>query len=81
MVSEKYDVSKHILVPKHTKLTEEETQKVLEKYNVTSRQLPKIQKNDPAIKELDAKPGDIIEIERKSQTVEKTKFYRVVANA
>lgn len=81
MASEKYEVSKHSLVPKHTKLSEEEAQKILDRYNVTQRQLPKIQKNDPAVKDLDAKPGDIIEIERKSPTVEKTKFYRVVSNA
>lgn len=81
MASEKYEVSKHVLVPKHTKLTDEEAQKVLDKYNVTPRQLPKIHKNDPTIKDLDTKPGDIIEIERKSPTVEKVKFYRVVANA
>ncbi len=68
-------------MPKHTKLTEEEAQKVLEKYNVASRQLPGILKTDSAIKHLDAKPGDVIEIERKSPTVEKTKFYRVVVNA
>ena len=80
MASEKYDVAKHNLVPKHTKLTEEEAQKVLDKYNVTPRQLPKILKNDPTIKDLDLKPGDVIEIDRKSPTVEKTKFYRVVAN-
>ena len=81
MSTEKYDITKHVLMPKHTKLTEEEANKVLDKYNVTSRQLPGILKTDPAIKHLDANPGDIIEIERKSPTVEKTKFYRVVVNA
>ncbi len=81
MASEKYDVAKHVLVPKHTKLSEEESQKVLDKFNVTARQLPKISKTDPTIKELDTNPGDVIEIERKSPTVEKTKFYRVVSSA
>lgn len=78
MTAEKYDVAKHVLVPKHTKLSEEDAQKVLDKFNIASRQLPKILKTDPTIKELDPKPGDVIEIERKSPTVEKTKFYRVV---
>lgn len=81
MSTEKYDITKHILMPKHTKLTEEEAQKVLDKYNLTPRQLPGILKTDAAIKHLDVKPGDIIEIDRKSPTVEKTKFYRVVVNA
>ncbi|MBU4242327.1 MAG: DNA-directed RNA polymerase subunit H, partial [Nanoarchaeota archaeon] len=41
-------------------------------------QLPKISKNDPAIKELEVKKGDLIKIERKSPTIGKSIFYRVV---
>ena len=43
-------------------------------------QLPKIYKKDPALRESDVKPGDIIEIERNSPTANKTKFYRVVVD-
>lgn len=77
----KNDVREHVLVPKHTKMSEQEVQKLLEKYNITLKQLPRIQRNDPAIQDLDAKPGDIIRIERKSQTVGDVDFYRMVSNA
>ncbi len=66
----------HILQPKHTKLKEKEIQEVLEKYNISKAQLPKILSDDPAIPE-GCVVGDILKIERK----EKDKiniYYRVV---
>ncbi|MBU2589629.1 MAG: DNA-directed RNA polymerase subunit H [Nanoarchaeota archaeon] len=77
-MSEEINITKHIFVPKHTKLTEEEKEKILEEYNISLSQLPKISKNDPAIKELEVKKGDLIKIERKSPTIGKSIFYRVV---
>lgn len=75
-----FDVQTHVLVPKHAKLSEKEKEKVLEKYNITIKQLPSISRKDPAIQSLDVKSGDVIEITRKSETVGTTKFYRVVIN-
>lgn len=69
---------KHNLVPKQVLLSEEETKKLLSKFNVLPMQLPKIKKKDPAIAHLDPKPGSIIKITRKSETAHKTNFYRVV---
>jgi DNA-directed RNA polymerase subunit H len=60
-------------------MTEEQSEAILKKYNVSKKQLPKITKNDPAISELEAVPGDIIEITRESPTTGKSYFYRVVA--
>lgn len=74
-------VTKHVLVPKHTKLSEREKKQLLEKYNITVKQLPRISKKDPAIQHLDVKPGDVIKIHRESKTAGKTEFYRSVANA
>ncbi len=74
------DVVQHILVPKHTKLSSEEMDKLLIELNITSSQLPKILKSDAAIKHMNAEPGEVIEIERASPTAGKTKFYRVVIN-
>jgi len=73
----KYNISKHILVTKHTKLQEPEYGLLLKKYNISKKQLPKILKSDPAIQHLDPK-SDIMKIERKSPTAEKTIMYRVV---
>ena len=74
----KYNISKHILVTKHTKLQEPEYGLLLKKYNISKKQLPKLLKSDPAIQHLDPKSGDIMKIERKSPTAEKTIMYRVV---
>ena len=66
----------HILQPKHTKLKEKEAQEVLENYNISKAQLPKILSDDPAVPE-GCIVGDILKIERK----EKDKiniYYRVV---
>ena len=80
MKKQKFKVDKHILTPKHIKLGEREKAQLLEKYHVTSKELPKILKTDSAIKELDAKLGDIIKIIRKSQTAGESTFYRVVSD-
>lgn len=77
---ENIDVINHSLVPKHSKISEEEKVKLFEKYNITIKQLPKIFKSDSAIANLDPKIGDIIMIERNSPIIGKTKFYRVVVN-
>lgn len=72
------DISKHSFVPKHIKLTEEEVLELLKKYNMSLKQLPKISSKDPAIKEMDAKKGEIIKIIRNSKTNKEAVFYRAV---
>jgi DNA-directed RNA polymerase subunit H len=76
----KIDISKHSFVPKHIKLTEEEVQEVLITYNISIKQLPSIKKSDPSIRELNAKPGDVIKIVRNSETAGEYPFYRAVIN-
>lgn len=80
-MAEKFDIQEHKRIPKHTKIGEEEILKLLEQYNISLKQLPKILKTDPALRALDAKPGDVIKIERVSPTVGKVNFFRVVINA
>jgi len=80
MKKQKFKVDKHILTPKHLKLGEREKAQLLEKYHVTSKELPKILKTDSAIKELDVKTGDIIKTIRKSPTAGESIFYRVVSD-
>ena len=74
-------IKKHRLVPKHTKMSEKAIKDLLKKYNILKTQLPKIFASDPVIKMLDAKVGDVIEIERDSPTSGKAKYYRVVIDA
>jgi len=78
MDQSKIDISKNILVPKHSKLKESEHKPLLEKYNIALTQLPKILKSDPAIQHLEPNAEDIIKIERKSLTQEKFTTYRRV---
>lgn len=75
---EPFNILQHFLVPKHEILSEEEKQQVLERYGVQPYQLPFISVNDPVVKELGAKPGDIIKITRSSETAGKAIYYRIV---
>jgi len=75
-----FDVTTHSLVPKHIKISDKEIEGILKKYNISKRQLPRISKKDPAIKEMKLKAGDIVKIKRKSPTSKDSYFYRVVVN-
>jgi len=72
------DVTKHYLVPKHTKLSDKEKKDLLEKYYITVKELPRIVKTDPAIQGLNPQIGDVIKIVRPSATAKETLFYRGV---
>jgi len=74
----KFEVSSHIQVPKHTKVSEKEKKELLGKFNVTLKELPKIHMSDPAISHLDLTVEDIIKVERPSPTTKTTVFYRRV---
>jgi len=74
------DITAHILVPKHSKLTVEEMNGVLVKLNISVHQLPKILKSDPAIRHIAVEVGDVIKVERESPTTGTANYYRVVIN-
>ncbi len=71
-------ITKHEMVPKQTLLNDKEKEEVLKKYEIALRQLPRISLNDPVIKLLNAKIGDVVKIQRKSETAGETTYYRVV---
>ncbi|MCC7574130.1 DNA-directed RNA polymerase subunit H [Candidatus Woesearchaeota archaeon] len=71
---------KHSLIPLHEKITEKEAQELFDYHNITIKELPKIIRNDPAIRHLKAKENDIIKITRTSSTAGKAIFYRGVIN-
>jgi DNA-directed RNA polymerase subunit H len=73
-----FDVYSHELVPEHRLLSEEEKEELLRKYNIKISQLPQIKVSDPAVVPLEAKPGDIVEIKRKSPTAGYYYYYRLV---
>lgn len=76
----KKDSILHMLIPKHTKVSEKELNELYKKYNISFKDIPKISKNDPALRNMDIKEGDVIKILRKSPTAGETIFYRGVTN-
>ncbi len=72
------DVLKHELVPEHKALSEEEKQKLLDKFDITVKQLPRVLDTDPVVKQMNAKAGDVLEIKRKSISAGASLYYRHV---
>ena len=79
-MKKKLEIKKHVLIPKHSKLSQKEREELFKRYSITFKDLPKIFKDDPALQALDVKPGDIIKIERDSATAGKAIFYRGIPN-
>ena len=77
----KLDITKHLLIPKHSKLSDKERDELLQRYGVVLSNLPRIHKTDAAVEGLAVKPGDVVKIFRKSPTAGEAVFYRVVMNA
>lgn len=77
-MAEKFDVTKHVLVPKHTKISEKERKELFEKFDIDESNLPRIKRSDPAIAHLDVKEGDIVKVIRVSDTAGEVPFYRRV---
>ena len=71
-------VSSHVLVPKHEIVSDSEIPSIMEKYNIENKShFPKILADDPAVKEIGAKKGNVIRIYRKEPTGD-CLYYRVV---
>lgn len=74
----KKDILKHRLVPEHTILSKSEINKIIKELDIHPEQLPKIKQDDPVCKAIEAKPGDVLKITRKSHTAGKFVTYRLV---
>ncbi len=73
-----FDPRRHVLVPKHEILSEEEVKEILARYRIKPSQLPWIKSSDPVVKAIGANPGDILKITRESPTAGKAVVYRYV---
>ena len=67
----------HTLQSKHTKLSQKDSQELLEKLNISRAQLPKILLSDPSLPE-GCEVRDIIKITRKDLELGEVTFHRVV---
>jgi len=72
------EIVKHQLVPKHEILSDEEKRAILQKFEATENNLPKITVSDPVVQMIEAKPGNVIKITRKSPTAGEAFYYRLV---
>jgi len=74
----KFNVMANYLVPRHSIMTDEEVEVILRDYGIDRTKIPKILIEDPCVRALGAKAGDIIRIERKSPTAGTSNYYRIV---
>ena len=76
-----YNVLDHSLVPKHKKLTFEESNEVMKKYNILDKsQFPEISRFDPIALAIGLRPNEICEITRPSKTAIHGTYYRYCLN-
>ncbi|MDR3282060.1 MAG: DNA-directed RNA polymerase subunit H [Candidatus Methanoplasma sp.] len=78
-----FNVLKHVLVPEHHLLSEEEAEGILSQMGMTRDQLPKIRSGDAGVRVLESIHGPIAEgrvvcIVRKSETAQEFVAYRLV---
>ena len=76
-----FEIMNHDLVPFHKIISEEEQKELEKKYSISIDQLPKILDNDPVSLSIDAKPGQIVKISRKSHTAKEAVSYRLVVES
>ena len=77
-----FNVTKHTLVPKHTKLDKEESVSLVDKLCLKSRfLLPIISQSDPVARYLGLNHGDIVSIDRPSLTNGAARAYRCCRKA
>jgi DNA-directed RNA polymerase subunit H len=75
----KIDILLHELVPKHLLLTKEETQQLLDRFQIKVIDLPQMFEKDPVAIAIGAKEGDVVKIVRDSfTTVSSVDYYRYV---
>lgn len=72
------DKVRHISVPLHELLSDENTKRVLEEYLVKKREMPKIFVTDPIARYYNAKVGQIFRITRPSETSGLAPYHRLV---
>ncbi len=76
-----YDLFGHQLVPRHIVAATEEVDLVLKHYGIELRKLPRILRDDPAVRILGAKAGQVIRIQRDSPTAGTIYYYRLVVDS
>jgi DNA-directed RNA polymerase subunit H (RpoH/RPB5) len=72
-----FNILEHAYVPKHSIMTEQETQAMMAQCNITNTDmLPNISRYDPVAMAIGMRPGQVCRIERFSKTAVSTPYYR-----
>ncbi|ELQ76996.1 RNA polymerase, 25-kDa subunit (common to polymerases I, II and III) [Trachipleistophora hominis] len=71
-----FNVTKHSLVFKHRIISVEEKERLMDEKKIKEEQMPRILITDPVAKYLGARKGDVLEIERESETAGSALYWR-----
>ena len=81
IMSLQYNVLNHEMVPKHTKMTDDEIAEFKKRYNITDNSMiPEISRFDPVAMAVGLRPGEICRIDRPSITSITGVYYRHCIN-
>lgn len=73
-----FNISKHVLQPKHTLLNNQQVKEVLELYNLKLQNMPRVGRENPMAKYIGARPNQVIKIDSYNQTTGLGLYYRLV---
>ncbi|XP_009763625.1 DNA-directed RNA polymerase V subunit 5A-like [Nicotiana tabacum] len=72
------NITKHVLKPKHELLNNEEKEKLLKKYNLEEKQLPRMSQKDAIARYYGLEKGQVVKVTYSSEIIETHVTYRCV---
>ncbi|CAN4106647.1 unnamed protein product [Withania somnifera] len=72
------NITKHVLKPRHELLTDTEKEKLLKKYNLEEKQLPRMSQKDAIARYYGLEKGQVVKVTYNSEIIETHVTYRCV---
>ena len=73
-----FNITKHVLVPKHELISNKDKKDLLKIFKITEKKLPYIKIDDPVSRYYGASVGNVFKITRTSESTNSTTYYRIV---